>query len=1139
MKPVSNPRALDSSRPLLVLLLLLLLTVVASSIIAQLTREQQRVRFLREVAAHNSALQTRISDFDKLLQATRAFWVANPTDVTPGTFNKFSETLNLQERYPEVQALGFDAWIPSGQESTLETLMSSFGVQDFAVRPANSTQPNRAPIVLIAPLNPTNEMARGFDMMSEPNRRDALLRASNTGRFQATRPIQLVQQDAQQRRYTGFLLVLPVWQDETEVREAAPLPEQNQSEQAEAPAARQLSGFIYLAVRTQSFADALDRAYGVEGIQEEISLDGQPIGRRLAGLFAFQVTNQANLGGLTWQVRYAAPASFGRDTFGMVPFMTFLLGLGISVAAYSLMRSQARARQRAEAANINLYIAQRKQERARAEFEAIFQSMQDAAAFTDSAGRIRMVNRALSKQFGYERGDLEGQPLTELHLDLHLSSQPFDSLTTPYRRRDGSEFQGETQRTTVQGTGGEVLGVLEVVRDVTERVQAQRALQEAEQRSRAVLDTMPHIVWVSSAAGQVTYINEQHRRRLGTWSVRESVHTEDLTVYDAMWQGAYARQARGRCEVRLRVQQKDQKGAAARWYDVRVMPLLNRKGEAAEWVASATDIHDRMVAERLAQRNEMRYRGVLEGMPQIVWLADKAGQMTYFNQRWERYIGEERAQSEQGRDLVGNIHPDDRAEYQLRWQAALEQGTDFEDEHRLLGKDGRYCHYVTRGLPVHDQTGKVIEWVGTSTDVDSSVYAENAAKLLSTISDELSRRVYDPLAVRSRKYQAVMDLLTQNLVASAALWDTPSKDLVAWVENTEQWHLPHMVAQANEWIEQVMQTEATLELSAHPLLHAVEVSSVIMTPLIGLDGTMLGVLGLGYRQELLDRDHELIFEIAKRLAEAMDNDALRTRAQATQAELVALNQSLEERVARRTAELEEANKELEAFSYSVSHDLRTPLRHIMGFGDMLRKDSGESLSPKSTRYLGVMTEAAGRMNTLIDSLLEFSRMGRAPLRLSPVNLHALVQQAWEHLETDRQGRQIDFVLRELPTVQGDANLLDLVFQNLLSNAVKYSRNKEHTRIEVWAESGQESVTVAVQDNGAGFDPKYTDKLFGVFQRLHRAEEFDGTGIGLANVRRIVVRHGGSVRAESVLGEGATFHVTLPLSPTAPSPSGEQ
>ncbi|GGO32839.1 hypothetical protein GCM10008949_31080 [Deinococcus humi] len=231
-----------------------------------------------------------------------------------------------------------------------------------------------------------------------------------------------------------------------------------------------------------------------------------------------------------------------------------------------------------------------------------------------------------------------------------------------------------------------------------------------------------------------------------------------------------------------------------------------------------------------------------------------------------------------------------------------------------------------------------------------------------------------------------------------------------------------------------------------------------------------------------------------------------------------------------TAALTDANEELEAFAYSVSHDLRTPVRHIVSFNDLLRKQLGTGLDPKTTRYLTVINEAAQRMNLLIDAMLDLSRTSRLPLRLGVVDLEALVQSVRLELDADAAGRDIGWRVAALPLTQGDHNLLRQVLVNLLGNAVKYTRGREQTIIEVWAEDRPHEVEILVRDNGAGFDPRYATRLFGVFQRLHRAEDFEGTGVGLANVRRIVQRHGGTVSARGVSGEGATFSFTLPKPP---------
>jgi len=274
-----------------------------------------------------------------------------------------------------------------------------------------------------------------------------------------------------------------------------------------------------------------------------------------------------------------------------------------------------------------------------------------------------------------------------------------------------------------------------------------------------------------------------------------------------------------------------------------------------------------------------------------------------------------------------------------------------------------------------------------------------------------------------------------------------------------------------------------------------------------------------------------------------------TQRKAAKDKIRQLNIELEHRVIERTAQLQAANDELQAFSYSVSHDLRAPLRHVMGFVELLQKDAGPSLSEKNLHHLATISLAAKRMGNLIDDLLAFSRIGRSELQKAEVNLDQLVRDALGDFSAETKGRKIAWKINPLPSVQADRALLRLALVNLISNAVKFTGGRAEASIEIGCtpevngahrKTGEAKLAVPateamppgetviyIRDNGAGFDPNYTNKLFGVFQRLHSRDEFEGTGIGLANVKRIINRHGGRVWAEGVVDGGATFYFSIP------------
>jgi PAS domain S-box-containing protein len=491
------------------------------------------------------------------------------------------------------------------------------------------------------------------------------------------------------------------------------------------------------------------------------------------------------------------------------------------------------------------------------------------------------------------------------------------------------------------------------------------------------------------------------------------------------------------------------------------------------------------------QQSEENLSVTLYSIGDAVLATDIRGTLTLMNPVAERLTGWAAAEAI-GRpiaDVFRIVHEETGAPAEIPVRRVLDTGQiqGLANHTTLIARDGRECAIADSAAPVRQRNGTIIGVVLVFRDVSGE---REAARRLDAARDELDRFFnisLDFLCISSsdgffkRVSPAVTDILgwTQK-----EFLGTPYLSLV---------HPDDRVATAQEVERQVARGEKVLQFE-NRYLHKNGSWRVLSWRSVPQPG------GLMY-------------------ATARDVTDLRR----VSAEMRALNEQLQ----RRTGDLETANRELEAFSYSVSHDLRAPLRHIDGYAGLLGTETTGQLSEKAQRYLRVISEAARSMGTLIDDLLSFSRMSRQEMHADVVDLDALVREARSGLEPLTAGRQIDWRIGALPRVRGDQAMLRQVFANLLGNAVKYTRKKPAAEITVDVAGDEDGRGVVfVRDNGAGFDMKYAEKLFGVFQRLHRVDEFEGTGIGLANVRRIIARHGGRTWGEGRIDEGATFYFTL-------------
>ncbi len=765
MKP-ANGKNFFQRAPLFVFILLSILSVVAALAMSNLVTEQQRSRFQGEVDILNQSFEKQIKSYKYLLESSRAVYNSNPNFLDQKIFSQFVADSNLPLYYPAVQALGFSRWLP---DRTI------------------STEGTRVPIVVIAPLTKENSAVIAFNMFSEAYRRDAILDARKTGELQATEILSLQKKENSKPIY-GFLLLTPVKENNI------------------------LQGFLYLAIRNDKFVEEVQktRALSQDHILVTTMLANDEMGdRQEYTKLPFGNQKPFRIAGQKWNIIYAANNSYSQDFSSRIPLFFLVIGMIVANLAFRVVKSQVSARKETEKINISLLEAKNKKEQARAEFESIFQSMQDAAAFTDASGKIRRINQAMIRQFQFNPEELIGEKLAPLYLDEMLAKKHvFAALTTLYKRKDGSVFSGEAQRNKVLNRDGEILGVLEVIRDVTERVAIERAIQLSERRYRSVLDAIPHIVRLSGSDGHLIYINAQHHSHLNSDEIKDQIVEEDLLVYESMWRRAQTNDCEVASEIRLKL-----RDGKIHWFIIKVSPIRNENSETVEWVTSATDVNDRLIAERNAQTNEERYKSILESMPQLVWLTDPEGKAIYFNKRWNEYVGKGKV----GLNFPDVLHPDDLESYLKQWKYVLEHVEPFGIEIRIQAENGEYKSFVVRGLPITDQQGRVLEWVGTCTDVDDSVYAESAARLLADVTDQLSARTQDQPMNRTRQYQLALSKLTSRFTDSATLWAVTSVakfpiKRIAKANFHSGWNLPQMRTFSDWNLDQILETKDPISI---------------------------------------------------------------------------------------------------------------------------------------------------------------------------------------------------------------------------------------------------------------------------------------------------------------------------------------
>lgn len=662
-----------------------------------------------------------------------------------------------------------------------------------------------------------------------------------------------------------------------------------------------------------------------------------------------------------------------------------------------------------------------------------------------------------------------------------------------------------------------VYRVTGVAEDITERKLAAEHARQLQEQFRALAESVPQLVWACGANGASDYLSPQWAAYTGRpvgellgagWF--EQLHPDDHTRVAEDWLMAAHTQSRFDCEYRIR-----RADGVYRWFKSRGEPQRDSAGRVLRWFGTCTDIDDARVASDALKEERDRLARIAKVAPAILHsfrvATDGARSFSFGGERIAALYGV----PVDGLDvdaapIVERLHPDDRAAFLAKMDESRREMTPLRAEYRIHNAERGEVWVSLNSQPIAEPDGAIV-WQGTLADVTN----RKRSQLALAQSEAQFEAVFANLAEGIVVFDPQGDMTHSN-PAAAAMHDLVAPMLPAslrgFIERFELRDAAGQLIPVDQWpLSRILRGEALTDVEAH--VHNLERGWV---KIFNYAGSLVR-----------DADGCARFGIV-RLRDI-------TAVKHAEAQVHLLNTQLEQRVQERTAALEVAVKELEAFTYTVSHDLRAPLRALDGFSQALLQDFSVDVPETGQRYLRIIRESAQKMAQLIDDLLAFSRVGRQQPKMRSVDHGMLVRNALQQLAPTHEGRQVELRIGALPHSEGDPAMLNQVWINLLSNALKYSRKTEATVIEVGALGdvdrpvyfqNVDKPVYFVRDNGVGFDMRYAHKLFGVFERLHRADEFEGTGVGLAIVQRIVQRHGGSIRAEAAPGRGATFFFQL-------------
>lgn len=754
-----------------------------------------------------------------------------------------------------------------------------------------------------------------------------------------------------------------------------------------------------------------------------------------------------------------------------------------------------------------------------------------------------------------------------------------------------TKYWRSTQHPIFDESNEKVVAVYQLTEDVTHEQQTEQTLDQTQKKLIEVLSTGQVGTWSLDLANGIAKGGPNLARMFGIDAAVvaegmplddfvERIHHDDRERVGAEIERAV--KSGDLYESEYRVLLAD---GSVRWVLARGQKKLEDLDGTNVFSGTLVDITERKENERILLESESRLRFMADSMPQLVWVTRPDGYHEYYNRQWYEYTGTKPGSTD-GEGWNDLFYPGDQARARKIWRRSLETGEPYEIEYRLYhAASDTYRWVIGRALPLRAQDGTILKWYGTCTDIDEQRRSTERQRFLSDVSKILvSTLDRDKMLTKITKLSVpviadwcMVDLYAPETgfsqVALAHTDPARAKEVVEY-RKTVNLHIdddtsvprvvrsgqPELItAITDELIERHIPDEQT-----RAYLKRLKLCSAMVVPLKDNRKTIgaISFMSAASGRHFDETDFEMAVELGARMSLSVTNSRLYTdsqddlkRRKELESQLRTEKQTLEARVKERTtqlqltnqglrdeierrqsverelneygAELTRSNKELEDFAYVASHDLQEPLRKIQAFGNLLLGEYGDSLGIDGADYLKRMHSAANRMSTLIEDLLTFSRVARTEPRRQPVDLGLTLQYVTSDLETRIADTKAKVTVGKLPVVTADPTHMRQLFQNLIGNAVKFHRPEVPPQVTVRSKAKRGGFEITIADNGIGFDEKYLDRIFSVFQRLHERSNYEGTGIGLAVCRKIVERYGGTITAESTKGTGSTFIVWLP------------